>query len=56
MIDDAGNVHYRGYTLVVSDIQVHCWHGPEFIETFHGPPHVALLRARDQINEWMVAR
>jgi hypothetical protein len=56
LIDDQGTIHYRGYALVVGTIQIHIWHGADFVDTASGEPHIALVKARDMIDEWMVGR
>jgi len=52
MINDDGTINYRGYTLVLSDIQIHIWDGGVFIDTVHGEPQTALLRAKRIIDGW----
>jgi hypothetical protein len=53
VIDDMGSVNYKGFTLVPSEIQVHIWDGPKFWNTAHGAPHVALLRAKKMIDDYL---
>lgn len=56
MINDDGTITYRGYTLAVSDIQIHIWQGSSFIEAVHGEPGLALQRAKKVIDDWHNAR
>lgn len=51
-----GSIEYRGYTLMVSDIQVHVWQGEQFVEAISGEPGTALFRAKRVIDMWHEAR